>query len=283
MNTQQLDIFEQTKLVNPLKGKRVCLTGEFRMSPKELNLKLKAVGVNTIDRVSDTRVYKEGDAIPPVKETTHFFIVGTNPNEESMKRYYLNEHDGFHAKTISEDKLYDYLSGKFTEEDFVPDVVEKCLHIDISYYNWSAPTINGKTFVSRVSSPLQYDKEGMKNPISQKEIYVPVIPNINMDAFFQIIGNLGGYANKEYYDDTNMILLSDTTLKQLEQGIKDNTILDIETRYNKSNTKIFNIQFTSESDFIKWVKRRMEIFPDESTLNLLNKYESSKIVTDGDS
>lgn len=276
MNTQQLDMFAQIELTNPLKGKRICLTGEFRMPQKELNARLKAIGVDTIDRVSDSRVYKEGDAIPPVKETTNFFIVGTNPNEDSMKRYALNEHDGYHAKMITEDKLYDFLCGRFTEEDLVPDIVEKHLHIDIGYYNWNVPTINGKTSVSRVSSPLKYDKEGKDNPISQKEIFVPNITGKDMGAFFQIIGNLGGYANKEYYDDTNMILLSDETLKKLEKGIKDDIIIDIENRYNKSNTKIFNVQFTSESDFIGWVKRRMVIYPDDSTITLLQKYEFSK-------
>lgn len=276
MDTQQLDIFGQIEMANPLKGKRICLTGEFRMPPKKLNDKLKAVGVDTIDRVSDTRVYKEGDTIPPVKETTSFFIVGNNPNEDSMKRYALNEHDGYHAKMITEDKLYDYLCGRFTEDDYVPDIVEKRLDIDISYYNWSAPTINGKTFVSRVSSPLKYDKNGIENPISQKEIYVPNISGKNMEAFFQMIGNLGGYANKEYYDDTNIILLSDETLMKLKQGIKDEVILDIEERYNKSNTKIFNIQFTSEADLIDWVKQRMKKYPDQSTISLLNIYEQNK-------
>lgn len=277
MNTQQLDMFGQMDLTNPLRGKRICLTGEFSMPQKELNAKLKKVGVDTIDRVSDTRTYKEGDAIPPVKETTHFFIIGKNPNEDSMKRFELNEHDGYHAKLITEDKLYDYLLGKYTEEDMVPDTVEKRLHLDINYYNWSAPTINGKTFVSRVSSPLKYSEEGKDNPISQKEIFVPNNPSINMDAFCQIIGNLGGYANKEYYDDTNMILLSDETLRNLKQGVKDTTILDIENRYNKSNAKIFNVQFTSESDFINWVKKRMVLYPDESTITLLHKYEENKI------
>lgn len=276
MNTQQLNMFCENEQQNPLKGKRICLTGEFKIPPKELNAKLKAVGVETIDRVSDTRIYKEGDAIPPVKETTSFFVVGSNPNEDSLKRYALNEHDGYHAKMISENKLYEYLNGIFTEEDIVPNAVEKCLHIDINYYNWSAPTINGKTFTSRVSSPLNFDDEGKINPISQKEIYVPNNPDIDMSSFCQIIGNLGGYANKEYFDDTNMILLSDKTLKNLEQGIKDSVILDIEKRYNSSNTKIFNVQFTSESDFIGWVKRRMKVYPDDSTIALLQSYESSK-------
>lgn len=274
MNTQQLDMFGGMGLPNPLKGKRICLTGEFKIPQKELNSKLKAVGVDIIDRVSDTRVYKDGDSIPPVKESTSFFIVGSNPNEESVKRYELNEHDGYHAKLITEEKLYEYLSGIFTDDDMVPNSVEKRLHIDISYYNWSAPTINGKTFVSRVSSPLVYDEEGKDNPISQKEIFVPNIAGRDMGVFFQMIGNLGGYANKEYIDDTNMILLSDETLRKLKQGEKDNVILEIENRYNKSNTKIFNIQFTSESDFINWVKNRMKVFPDESTITLLQKYDS---------
>lgn len=278
MNTQQLNMFAQSKLPNPLKGKRICLTGDFCLPQKELNAKLKAVGVDIIDRVSDTRIFKEGDAIPPVKESTSFFVVGSNPNEDSLKRFALNEHDGYHAKMITEDKLYDFLSGNFTEKDMVPDIVEKCLHIDISYYNWSSPTINGKTFVSRVSSPLKYDEEGIINPISQKEIFIPDIPNIDMFAFRQMIGNLGGYANREYYDDTNMIMLSDETLHKLKQGIRDEVILDIENRYNKSNTKIFNIQFTSESDFINWVKLRLKISPDKNTMDLLNIYEKRKYI-----
>ena len=276
MNTQQLDMFAQTGSTNPLKGKRICLTGDFRMPQKELNAKLKSVGVETIDRVSDSRSYKEGETIPPVKESTSFFVVGSNPNEDSLKRFALNEHDGYHAKMINEDKLYALLSGNYTNDDIMPDIVEKHLHLDISYYNWTAPVINGKTFVSRVSSPLQYDTEGKLNPISQKEIYVPIISGIDMGAFYQIIGNLGGYANKEYYDDTNLIMLSDETLHKLEQGIKDEVIVGIENRYNKSNTKIFNVQFTSESDFIKWVKKRLLLFPDESTINLLKIYEKSR-------
>ena len=278
MDNQQLSMFTQAELPNPLKGKRICLTGDFRMPQKELYAKLKSVGVEKIDRVSDTRIYKEGEPIPPIKESTHFFVVGSNPNEDSLKRFALNEHDGYHAKMITEEKLYEFLSGHFTEADMVPEIVEKRLQIDISYYNWSAPTINSKTFVSRVSSPLGFDEEGKVNPISEMEIFVPDIPLVDMYAFRQMIGNLGGYANREYFDDTDLIMLSDETLHKLEKGIKDDVILDIENRYNKSNTKIFNIQFTSETDFVNWVKRRLEIHPDKSTMNLLCIYERGKTI-----
>jgi hypothetical protein len=39
---------------------------------------------------------------------------------------------------------------------------------------------------------------------------------------------------------------------------------------------MFNIQFTSESDFITWVKARMEKYTDESTITLLNNYEKTE-------
>jgi hypothetical protein len=113
----------------------------------------------------------------------------------------------------------------------------------------------------------------MITPIYGLEIFVPNRPNTDMSIIRQLIGNLGGYANAEYFDDTNVVMLGDSTLKNLEQGIKDEVILMIESQYNKSSTKMFNIQFTSESDFITWVKARMEKYPDESTLRLLEAYK----------
>jgi hypothetical protein len=124
----------------------------------------------------------------------------------------------------------------------------------------------------RNSSSIVY---GEDNPICQKEMYVPAIPGKNTGVFYQIIGNMGGYANKEFLDDTDMILLSDETLRKVEQGVKDDVILDLEKRYNKSSVKFQNLRFTCESDFLGWVKRRLETSPDEGTLGLLEIYERS--------
>jgi hypothetical protein len=124
----------------------------------------------------------------------------------------------------------------------------------------------------RNSSPLVYGEE---NPICQKEIYVPEMAGKNTGVFYQIIGNLGGYANKEYLDDTNIILLPDSLLKKLEQGVKDEVVQEIEKYYSKSSVRFQNIQFTCEKDFLSWVKGRMETAPDECTLRLLDIYEKS--------
>jgi len=124
----------------------------------------------------------------------------------------------------------------------------------------------------RNSSPLVYGEE---NPICQKEIYVPEMAGKNTGVFYQIIGNLGGYANKEYLDDTNIILLPDVLLRKLEEGVKDEVIQEIEKYYSKSSVRFQNIQFTCEGDFLFWVKSRMETAPDECTLRLLDIYEKS--------
>ncbi len=273
MKNQQLDIFNQMEVVNPLKDRYVCLSGEFRVPDKKLRETLLSIGAKPKrrEKEDDNKITFRYD---PTKYID-VFVVGNNPKEDAIKRIDLNKHDGFSPVVINEEKLYDYLDGRFSEKDFIP-VVKKQLILDISYYNWSPPIIKGKSFVSRVASPLVYSKDGDGNPLSQKEIYVPKNAGFYTDVLYQIIGNLGGYANKEYYDDTNLVMLSIETLTNLKNGNKDDEIKNIENKYNESDTNMFNVQFTSEPDFINWVKKRMETYPDESTINLLQKYESSK-------
>ena len=86
---------------------------------------------------------------------------------------------------------------------------------------------------------------------------------------------MGAYANKEYLDDTDMVLLPDESLKKLEQGTKDDVVLFLEKQYRKSSIKFQKLRFTTESDFLNWVKRRLEKSPDEGTLKLLEIYEKS--------
>ena len=272
MNTQQLNIFDHMGIDNPLKGRYVCLAGEFRVPDKNLKDLLLSIGAKP------KRKEKEDEKNITFKyDPTKYidvFVVGNNPKEDAIKRVELNKHDGFCPVVINEEKLYDYLDGKFSEKESIP-IVKKQLILDINYYNWTPPIIKGKSFVSRVASPLVYNENGNENPMSQKEIYVPKETGIQTDYLYQIIGNLGGYANNEYYDDTNLVMLSLDTLNNLKHGNKDDVIKNIENTYNNSDAILFNVQFTSEPDFIKWVRKRMEIFPDESTIALLHKYEST--------
>ena len=189
-----------------------------------------------------------------------------------MNRLLCYEHDGWKPLKIAEADLQDIFRGRYSDYE-TPEVATKQVSIDMSYYKWTPPVLSEEDGEDdtgvRCSSPLVY---GDDNPIYGLEIYVPQRANADMGIIRQLIGNFGGYANPEYYDETNVIMLGEETLRLLEQGIKDDVIKQIETQYNKSSAKMFNIQFTSEPDFIAWVKKRLDKFPDESTISLLNNY-----------
>ncbi|MCF0205440.1 MAG: BRCT domain-containing protein [Muribaculaceae bacterium] len=254
---------------NPLHDLRVCLNGTFSIETNKLKKMILSAGAKIVDVVSLTRNYKESDAMPPVREDTNIYVVGNNPNEESLKRYERNVHDGFKAVKIDETQLMQLIDG--TSDLEIPKKITKCLDLTIDYYNWQPPIINEKIDVLRLSSPLKYDMTGKENCIYQKEIFVPDFPNINMLAFRQLVGNFGGYANNSFYDDTDIIMLGNETLEYLRKGIKDDTIRQIEENYNSSDSKFFNVVFTSEADFLEWATAYISINGDEVSKRLLER------------
>lgn len=266
MNDTQNDLFsyENTIPENPLKGRRVAFIGRFS-NKAELLRRCIAWGA--------TNKAKEEGKQPPSSLThdTHILFVGTDVPQKDLAKCICYKHDGYHPLVLTENDLHRIFAGETSGYE-TPEVIKKHISIDLSYYNWVPPKIkvdDGPQNTIRCSSPLAY---GESNAIYGKEIYIPVIPGINMQMFRQIIGNLGGYANAEYYDDTNVVLLSNETLSKLEQGIKDEVIHYIEDCYNNGSSPMFNVQFTCEHDLISWVKQRLEKYPDEVTQKLLDAY-----------
>lgn len=257
----QEDLFGNSNIIqeNPLTNRRVGFIGQFK-NRAALVKKVKEFGASDKSKDGLTR-------------DTQILVMGENVKQEDLNRLICYEHDGWKPLKIREADLLDIFKGHYAGYETAPTPIKQ-VSIDISYYNWTPPVISTEDGEEdtglRCSSPLVYGEE---NPIYGMEIYVPNRPNTDMGILRQLIGNFGGYANPEYYDDTNIVMLGDSTLANLEQGIKDEIILDLENKYNKSNSKMFNVQFTSESDFIKWVKTRMEYFPDESTIALMKKYD----------
>lgn len=259
----QQDLFGDNATIqkNPLANRRIGFIGKF---------KNRAALVKKVKEFGASEKSKDG-----VTRDTQILVMGTEVKHEDLNRLMCYEHDGWKPLKISESELQDIFKGIFIGYETIPEPV-KHVSIDMSYYNWNPPVVSeddGDDAGIRCSSPLIY---GEDNPIYGMEIYVPNRPNTNMDVIRQIIGNFGGYANAEYFDDTNVIMLSEETLNKLKQGFKDDVITQIETQYNNSSTKMFNIQFTSEPDFIAWVKNRLEMFPDESTKTLVEKYEKGE-------
>lgn len=259
----QQDLFGDSAIEqqNPLTDRRVGFIGQFK-NRAALIKKVKEFGASDKSKDGLTR-------------DTQILVMGENVKQEDLNRLLCYEHDGWKPLKITEDDLHEIFKGHYAGYE-TAQTLTKQVNIDMSYYNWTPPVTSVEEGEEdsgvRCSSPLIY---GDDNPIYGMEIYVPNRPDTDMGVIRQLIGNFGGYANSEYYDDTNIVMLGDSTLAKLEQGIKDDIIIDIEKKYNKSNAKIFNVQFSSESDFINWVKKRMKENPDESTLRLLEVYNGA--------
>lgn len=260
----QQDLFGDSAIIqqNPLTDRRVGFIGKF---------KNRAALVRKVKEFGASQKSKEG-----LTRDTQILVIGSDVKQEVLNRLICYEHDGWKPLKISEAELEDIFNGHHIGYE-TPLAPRKQISIDMSYYNWVPPVYSneddedGEDTGIRCSSPLIY---GEGNPISGMEIFVPNRPNRDMGVLRQLIGNFGGYANTEYYDDTNVVMLSADTIRLLEQGIKDDVINTIEKHYNDSSAKFFNIQFTSEPDFISWVKKRLETFPDESSIKLIEKYDN---------
>ena len=261
MSNQQLDIFGDSAISqqNPLTARRIGFIGTFK-NRAALVKKVKEFGASDKSKDGLTR-------------DTQILVMGSDVKLEDLNRLKCYEHDGWKPLKITETDLQEIFKGHYAGFE-TPAVAKKQVSLDMSYYNWTPPVLSDvdsdEDSGVRCSSPLVYGEE---NPIYGMEIYVPDRHSTDMGILRQIIGNYGGYANTEYVDETNVVMLGEETLHLLEQGIKDDVITQIEKQYNQSSTKMFNIQFTSEPDFIAWVKKRLEKFPDESTKELLEKYE----------
>jgi len=266
MSSQQLDIFGDSAVSqqNPLTNRRVGFIGTFK-NRTALVKKVREFGASDKSKDGLTR-------------DTQILVVGSEVKQEDINRLRCYEHDGWKPLKITETDLQKIFKGHYAGFE-TPAVAKKQVSIDMSYYNWTPPVMSEEDSDEdagvRCSSPLVY---GDDNPIYGIEFYIPNRANADMGIIRQLIGNFGGYANPEYYDDTNVIMLGEETLRELERGIKDDVIKQIEVQYNKSSAKMFNIQFTSESDFISWVRKRMEKYPDECTMKLLEQYEKHVIL-----
>lgn len=249
-------------LENPLRGRRVGFIGKFKNRAALVRKVKEMYGASEKSNDNLTR-------------DTQILVLGTDVKQNDLNRLACYEHDGWHPLCITEAQLQEIFNGHYAEYE-TSDVLQKCISIDLAYYNWVPPMVEDEEDSKgtiRCTSPLVY---GENNPIYGLDLFVPNIPGVNMNTFRQIIGNLGGYANAEYYDETNVILLGDETLRKLEQGIKDDTIRYIEDKYNNGPSPMFNVQFTCESDFIAWVEKRVAKFNDESTRKLLEAYRVCK-------
>lgn len=228
---------------NPFYDRKLVITGEFHLDRKELANVLKSMGADI-----DTGISKK----------TNFVLIGQEPGPAKMEKLEKLIHDGYPIRKIYQEDLDRILAGDY-DSYMVEKSVTKDLDFTMKHYN-----------------KHHIDFENGRNVISLKEIFFGKGLAGNVDLFYQICGNLGAAGDShQIYPETNLILLSDSTLSKLEKGEKDETIQYIQNYYNSNKSIVFDFSFLSENDVLKFCKERCERCGDELTMDMYERYMES--------
>jgi hypothetical protein len=95
------------------------------------------------------------------------------------------------------------------------------------------------------------------NPFYNKNIFFTQGLRTTKYTEFQIIGNLGGWANDyEFNTETDYYIIADSLLKDLRMGMKDEQLQQLEKKINAKGKKHEKLKIISESAFLKHIKKR---------------------------
>lgn len=240
---KELDLFAE-KDEMPLQGKKVIVTGEFdTCSQREISNRLKSYGA---------------ELCPFATKNVHFAFVGKTPSDKVTEGIMKLSHNGFRVPIGGEQEVEKIMKGDILWLAKLPEVKKK-LDFTINHYNSHRVTFSSG-----------------KNIIASKEIFYGKGFSGNFFLFDQITGNLGAFGdNISIYPETNICLLSNSTIENLEQGKKDKTIQYIEDYYNKSDSVTFSYSFLSEKDVLDFCENRCKKCKDTCTLSILQKYKES--------
>lgn len=218
----QYELFSDTDFQQetPFTRRSVCLLGNFRIASKVLQKKLQALGA---------------DIKPGLSRNLHYVVLGRDVPAEALEHLQQLAFHGYQPKELSESDLDDILQGHYSPY-IVPEQTSKNLHLTLRHY---------------LSSQLHYD--GGENPLYMEELYLP--PD-TQESLYQMLGNLGIYANAYIDETTDIIVLSDRSLQHLREGLSDDTLRYIEQQYNQSRAQTFRFRMTSEGELLTWIKNR---------------------------
>ena len=243
---------KNTDTHNPLYGRRIAILGDYSIDEE------KHIRYEFHKRGAIMTAKKDGKYQPT--RTTHYCIVGRNTPKEELDKVEDFAYDGYYVKQVPIES-YSILFNKDLGDYQTEKEIKRNLKINKNYLTY-------KRF---------QPKQSGNNPFYDKEIFVGGDLQGDLNIFSQLIGNIGGYANREFFDDTQMILLSDKTVDRLMHDESDSTVKKIEETYNAATDSLgfFNYTFTTESNMLEWIKERCEKCGDHVTMNLLEQYINS--------
>lgn len=203
----------------PFTNRSVCLLGSFSIATRPLQQKLQALGA---------------DIKPGLSRNLHYAVLGKDVPADTHERLRQLAYHGYCPKVLAESDLEDILRGHYSPY-IVPEQIKKDLHLTLQHY---------------LNSRFRY--EGSENPLYMKELYLA--PDVQA-SLYQMLGNRGVYANAYIDDTTDVLVISDSTLKHLQEGQTDETLHYIERQYNQSRAQAFRFVMTSEGELLTWLNK----------------------------
>ena len=229
---------------NPMYDRKVVITGDFVQERREIASILKEMGA---------------DVNTALSKKTNFVFIGDNPGPSKMEQLNKLILNGYNIRKLYQADLDAIISGDW-EKYYIEKEVKKDLVLTYEHYLKN-----------------HIDFTDGSNIIASKELFYGKNFKGNFDVFNQITGNLGAAGDLKIYPETNIIVLSDFTIEQLKNQVKDETIQYIEDTYNKNKSVTFNFKFISESDILDFCKNWCDRYNDDVTLELYEKYLESAI------
>lgn len=259
----QLDLFEDAT-THILFGRKVIIIGFDKLEKKQLKERIEKLG---------------GIVVEIVSKNISYAFIGEKSNTNKIEEILKLRYNGYSILTLGKEDIELLLNGSKKDlNKYINDSVGiKNLDFTIEHFQEHNMKIysNGE-----ISIPYKYKVKSVRkefyNPFSMKYFYYG--ENRNAKDFFylsQLIGNLGGCLEKEITADTQVYILSNSTLNKLKNGEKDDTILKIQNSYNKSKAVTFDLTFISLNEVLAFIRLFIDKFQEKSTIELYEKYINS--------
>lgn len=230
---------------NPFYGKRIAYTGDFSINTRVLIKNLKAWGADLNNTIS---------------KATNLVLIGNNPNPQKIDKLETLLHDGFHIRKIYQDDLDKIFRGEDWELYTTEKENIKALDFTFEHFN---------------QHHFQFN-EGVRNKIAGKELYFCEGFRKDKVAIQQITGNLAAWGNFSLSPQIQVFVLSNKTVKMLQNGEKDDNIRMIENYYNQNKTEKFDFSFMTEDDILNFAKLWCTTYNDKVLYSLYERYMSSE-------
>lgn len=126
--------------------------------------------------------------------------------------------------------------------------------------------------VAYLDKDIAYLKETAPlNYFYGKEVFFTSGLKTNKSILFQMIGNLGAFANDYQLDNSiNVFIISDKFFTQMEIGKKDDILILLEKKLNSKGQPFKDLLIITESVLIEFVKNRTSYYQDKTTQELIN-------------